>query len=79
MKKQYGICCFAALVVATFSLATAAERVVVIPLGGGGATGNATAADVVKGKTFSSTAGKGLTGTLEQHPMAQTFITPSIL
>ncbi len=77
MKKQYGICCFVAVVVATFSLATAAERVVVIPLGGGGATGNATSADVVKGKTFSSTAGKGLTGTLEQHPMAQTFITPS--
>ena len=44
--------------------ATAADRVVVIPLGG--TVGNATAADVVQGKTFSSkAAGKGATGTLE--------------
>ncbi len=44
--------------------ATAADRVVVIPLGG--TVGNATAADVIKGKTFSSkAAGKGVTGTLD--------------
>jgi len=44
--------------------ATAADKVVVVPLGG--TVGNATAADVVKGKTFSSkAAGKGVTGTLE--------------
>ena len=43
---------------------TAADKVVVVPLGG--TVGNATAADVVKGKTFSSKAvGKGVTGTLE--------------
>ena len=52
--------------------ATAADKVVVVPLGG--TVGNATAADVVKGKTFSSqTVGKGATGTLEQHPMGQSF------
>ena len=44
--------------------ATAADRVVVVPLGG--TVGNATAADVAKGKTFSSkAAGKRGTGTLE--------------
>ncbi|HHL33604.1 MAG TPA: formylglycine-generating enzyme family protein [Desulfobulbaceae bacterium] len=52
--------------------ATAADRVVVIPLGG--TVGNATAADVVKGKTFSSkAAGKGVTGTLVLPPTAQTY------
>ncbi len=40
-----------------------AQGVVVVPLGG--AVGDATPADVVKGKTFSCAAGKGLTGTLE--------------
>jgi formylglycine-generating enzyme required for sulfatase activity len=43
---------------------SAADKVVVVPLGG--TVGNATASDVLKGKTFSSkTAGKGKTGTLE--------------
>ncbi len=52
--------------------AAAADKVVVIPMGG--AVGNATAADVVKGKTFSSkAAGKGATGTLAQHPMGQRY------
>ena len=52
--------------------AVAADRVVVVPLGG--TVGNATAADVVKGKTFSSkAAGKGKTGTLELPPCAQSF------
>lgn len=49
-------------------IAVAANKVVVVPLGG--AIGNATSADVVKGKTFSSrVAGKGVKGTLElqQH------------
>ncbi len=42
---------------------SAADRVVVVPLGG--TVGNATAADVLKGKTFSSkSAGNGVTGTL---------------
>jgi len=57
------------------SAAPAADKVVVIPLGG--APGNAVAADVVKGKTFSSrAAGKGVAGILERHPMAQTYRTP---
>ena len=52
--------------------AVAADQVVVIPLGG--TVGNATAADVVKGKTFSSkAAGKGATGILAQHPMGQRY------
>jgi formylglycine-generating enzyme required for sulfatase activity len=52
--------------------AVAADRVVVVPLGG--AIGNATAGDVVQGKTFSSqAAGKGATGTLAQHPMGQSY------
>jgi formylglycine-generating enzyme required for sulfatase activity len=51
-------------VIAGFCLeATAQNKVVVIPLMG--SVGNATASDVLKGKTFSSTAGEGFTGTLE--------------
>jgi len=69
---------FPVIVGAVFLLcatASAADTVVVVPLGG--AVGNATAADVVKGKTFSSrAAGKGVSGTLVRHPMAQTFVTP---
>ncbi len=55
------------------SSAAAHESVVVIPLLGG-AEGDATVADVVKGKTFSSKeAGKGATGTLELPPTAQSY------
>ena len=47
-----------------YSHALAADKVVVVPLGS--TIGNATASDVLKGKTFSSKkAGKGATGTLE--------------
>jgi formylglycine-generating enzyme required for sulfatase activity len=64
VKKQWGI--FFVVGGVFFSLpagAAAADKVVVIPLGG--APGNAVAADVVKGKTFSSrAAGKGVAGTL---------------
>jgi formylglycine-generating enzyme required for sulfatase activity len=76
MKHHFYI--FPVIVGAVFLLcatASAADTVVVVPLGG--AVGNATAADVVKGKTFSSrAAGKGVNGTLVRHPMAQTFVTP---
>jgi len=52
--------------------ATAADRVVVIPLGG--TVGTATAADVVKGKTFSSkAAGKGVIGTLKFRDGAKLY------
>lgn len=54
------------------SAVCAADKVVVVPLMGG-AVGNATPADVLAGKTFSSSAGKGLVGTLEPHPMEQPF------
>ncbi len=54
------------------SNAVAHERTVIIPLSG--AVGDAEASDVVSGKTFSSkAAGKGVTGTLEQHPMGQSY------
>jgi len=46
----------------------AANRVVVVPLGGAKATGDSVAADVLTGKTFSSDAGVGLTGTLVHNP-----------
>ena len=54
---------FALSVFFSMTLAEAQNKVVVVPLGG--APGNAVPNDVVKGKTFSSEAGKGLTGTLE--------------
>ncbi len=55
---------------------SAADKVVVIPLGG--TVGNATAADVIQGKTFSSrAAGKGTTGTLKLRAGA-TIYTNSI-
>jgi formylglycine-generating enzyme required for sulfatase activity len=51
---------------------SAADKVVVVPLGG--AVGNAVAEDVVAGKTFSSkAAGKGATGTLELPPTARSY------
>jgi uncharacterized protein (TIGR02145 family) len=47
----------------SLSIAEAQNKVVVIPMGG--AVGDAVPSDVLWGKTFSSKAGKGLTGTLE--------------
>ncbi|HEB70497.1 MAG TPA: formylglycine-generating enzyme family protein [Desulfobulbus sp.] len=79
MKKEFLYLLFAVAVGELFipaGTATAADRVVVIPLGG--AVGDATAADVVKGKTFSSKAvGKGKTGTLKLRDGA-TIYTNSI-
>jgi formylglycine-generating enzyme required for sulfatase activity len=81
MKKRYAMFVMPVMAGIFFcfllpAAAAAADKVVVIPLGG--APGNAVAADVVKGKTFSSrAAGKGVTGTLERHPMAQTHRTPT--
>ncbi len=75
MKKRHGISiyiCLAAAICLFNSSTSAHEKVVVVPLGG--TVGDATAADVVKGRTFSSNAaGKGVTGTLEQHPMGQSY------
>ena len=53
------------------SLGFAQNKVVVIPLVS--TVGTATPADVVKGKTFSSSAGEGLTGALELSPAAQSY------
>lgn len=65
MKKR--ISCLLLEIIAIFYLFSvttyAADRIVVIPLNG--AIGDAIASDVIKGKVFSSKAGKGLTGTLE--------------
>ncbi len=80
MKEKHvkNVCLQVAALLAVLSLScnlSAADRVVVVPLGG--TVGNATAADVVRGRTFSSTAaGRGATGTLIRHPMARTFVTP---
>jgi tetrahydromethanopterin S-methyltransferase subunit D len=73
VNKAVGTIAVATVLIIAIS-AFAADRVVVVPLGG--AVGDAVASDVVKGKTFSSKAGKGMTGTLERHPMAQKFVTP---
>ena len=60
--RLFSITCTLALLFCGHALA--ADKVVVVPLGG--TVGNAAASDVLKGKTFSSkTAGKGATGTLE--------------
>ena len=68
MKRNnfMNVCLLAGMTVTVFTLHSEAfghDRVVVVPLGG--ALGDAVASDVVKGKTFSSKAGKGLTGTLD--------------
>lgn len=79
MQKKSVICMLLSAVVSIFftmsPFAFAADKVVVIPFGG--AVGNATAADVVQGKTFSSQTGKGLTGTLDLPPTMQTYTTPT--
>lgn len=54
----------------SFSLAAAQTKVVVVPMGG--ATGDAVPGDVLEGKTFSSKAGKGLTGTLSPAVLGRT-------
>lgn len=75
MKRRKYLLSLSIIVGATFlfvTTATSANKVVVVPLGG--TVGNAMPADVIKGKTFSSkAAGKGATGTLEQHPMVQSY------
>ena len=60
----------------SMSLAEAQNKVVVIPMAG--AVGDAVPGNVVKGKTFSSFAGKGLTGTLVLPPGTQTFTIASV-
>jgi hypothetical protein len=61
---KYFICLVAIITFClSMSVAEAQNNVVVVPLGG--AVGDAVPRDVVKGKIFSSDAGKGLTGTLE--------------
>ncbi len=54
------------------SYATAHEKVVVVPLLGEEATGNATQEDVLNGKTFSNSTATGLTGTRPPAPVAKT-------
>ncbi len=72
MRKEFNakllITTTVALLFLLCSYAAAADKVVVIPLMGNEATGNATVSDVVKGKTFSNSADTGLTGTLVLPP-----------
>ncbi len=76
MKKLISVCLQMVGILGLFALinssASAHEKVVVVPYIG--AEGNATAADTVKGKTFSSReAGKWAIGTLELPPTAQSY------
>lgn len=59
------------------SYATAYDKVVVIPLLGEKATGNATKEDVLSGKTFSNSSATGLTGTRTPAPVGKTGQTVS--
>ena len=69
-KLEYYICLL--LFIFFSSSVFAADKVVVIPLFDS-CSGNAILSDVVAGKTFSSSAGKGLTGTLELPPCARGY------
>jgi formylglycine-generating enzyme required for sulfatase activity len=71
MKKAMSVLTISTILLTTAS-AIAADKVVVVPLGG--TIGDAVASDVVKGKTFSSkAAGKGVTGALELSPTSQSY------
>lgn len=65
MRKRISTLTFGIMLLSVFPV-FANDKVVVIPMES--AVGNAVPGDVVKGKTFSSEAGKGLTGTLELPP-----------
>jgi formylglycine-generating enzyme required for sulfatase activity len=68
----YSIISIAATICLFNSSASSHNQVAVVPLGG--TVGDATQADVVKGKTFSSkVAGKGVTGTLSLSPASQSY------
>jgi len=70
--QKLGYSLWLLLVIIFSSSVFAADKVVVIPLFGS-ASGNAIPSDVVAGKTFSSSAGEGLTGTLELPPCARGY------
>ena len=57
--------------------AVAQDKVVVVPLFGDEATGNATVHDVLKGKTFSNSSATGLTGTRPSVPVERSGQTTS--
>jgi formylglycine-generating enzyme required for sulfatase activity len=75
MNRRYDVCCLSFFVISLCMLnspASAHEKVVVVPLSG--TVGDALTSDVLKGKTFSSkAAGKGVKGTLELSPTAQSY------
>ncbi len=71
MKKIVFTLCFLAIPNMPISVASADNQVVVIPLGGNKVEGNATPADVLKDKTFSSDSGIGIKGTMPISPVAQ--------
>jgi hypothetical protein len=73
MNKITLLCMVVILLTASF--ASAADKVVVIPLGGKKPTGDAVATDVLTGKTFSNDAGVGLIGTAPPARVAETGIT----
>jgi hypothetical protein len=70
MSKNSLLCQLLFGVVIWSATAIAADKVVVIPFGG--AVGDATVADVLRGKTFSSQSGRGGTGTRPPAPVEKT-------
>ncbi len=71
-RLQVGITIACAVFLGGSFDAVAHNNVVVVPLSGKKATGDATHDDVVKGKTFSNSSGSGLTGRRPLAPVGQT-------
>ncbi len=63
MKKAVGTIAMATVLIFAVSV-IAADKVVVVPLGGKKSTGDALAADVLEGKTFSNKDEVGIVGTI---------------
>jgi len=73
MKYLVFLLCILSVICSAYSGSLAADKVVVIPLLGG-AVGNATVADVVKGKTFSNKEKKNLEGIRPPAPIGTDYI-----
>jgi hypothetical protein len=77
MKKTLPILTMATILLFAVS-AMAQTKVVVIPMGGKKPAGDAVAADVLKGKTFSNKDDVGLVGVRPPAPVAKTGQTPTV-
>jgi hypothetical protein len=77
MKKAVSVLTFSIIMLFAVS-AMAQTKVVVVPLGGKKPAGDAVAADVLKGKTFSNKDDVGLVGVRSPTPVAKTGQTPTV-